>query len=135
MLEGMSWLFTVDGTVFVIIGLVVLATPSPQPALVRAVDDVALQPFLETRRLLASQFIGNGLLALVFGLGVSDASALRIAALARVGTIGLVLAINFAQLGRGAWKKPPLYVVMATLGGIAAAYLWFVVRAFVDPMP
>lgn len=64
----MNWLFTVDGSLFVFIGLAVLATPSPQPALVRPVDEVALQPFKDTHRLLASQFIGNGLWALVFGL-------------------------------------------------------------------
>ena len=124
----MSFLFSVDGALFVFIGLVVLAVPSPQPALVRAVDDVALQPFKETRRLLASQFIGNGLWALIFGLAAPEPSSQRVAALARVGIIGLVLAINVGQLARGAWKKPPLYVVTATLGCIAAAYLWLLFR-------
>jgi hypothetical protein len=125
----MSWLFVVDGSLFVLIGLVVLATPSPQPALVRPVDDVALQPFKETRRLLASQFIGNGLWALVFGLAVTDPSSQRLASLARVGTIALVLVINTAQLAKGAWKKPPLYVVTASLGCIALGYVFLLLRA------
>ena len=124
----MNWLFRVDGSLFVLIGLVVLAAPSPQPALVRGVDVVALQPFKETRRLLGSQFIGNGLWALIFGIAVPDASSQRVAALARVFTISLVLAINGAQLARGAWKKPPLYAVTASLACIATAYLYLLFR-------
>lgn len=124
----MDWLFTVDGSLFVFIGLVVLATPSPQPALVRPLDPLALPPFKDTRRLLASQFIGTGLLALVFGLAAPGASGQRGAAIARLVTIGLVLAINATQLAAGNWRKPPLYVITSALLGLAAAYVWFVVR-------
>lgn len=124
----MSWLFTVDGAIFVFIGLVVLATPSPQPALVRPVDAVALPPFKDTRRLLASQFIGNGLLALVFGLAATGTSGQRAAAVARLVTLGIVLTINGTQLAAGNWKRPPLYVITSALLGIAVAYLWLLVR-------
>jgi len=120
----MSALFVVDGSLFVLIGLVVLAIPSPQPALVRQVDEaVALRPFKDTRRLLASQFIGNGLLALVLVFAAGDAPALaRPAAAARLATIGLVLAINVTQLRSGVWKRPPLYLIGAALTAFAVGY-------------
>ena len=125
----MSALFTLDGAAFVVIGLIVLATPSPQPALVRPVDEsVALPPFRDTRRLLASQFVGNGLLALVVGLTGPGGAAERAAALARLATIAIVLGINASQLRGGFWKRPPLYVVTATLSAIAAGYLWLLIR-------
>jgi hypothetical protein len=119
----MRSLFLVDGIAFVLIGLVVLATPSPQPALVRPVDEaVALAPFEETRRLLASQFLGAGLLAAVFGALVHDPGALRAAALARIVTIAVVVSINVAQLRAGHWKRAPLYVISSVLSAIALGY-------------
>jgi hypothetical protein len=48
----MIWLFTIDGAAFLLIGLVVLATPSPVPALMDPPDERrALVPFKDTRRL------------------------------------------------------------------------------------
>ena len=112
----MSWLFLLDGSAFVLISLVVLATPSPQPALVRPLEEErALVPFKDTRRLLASQFLGNGLLALALGWGAPDAALERTAALARLVTILVVLVINASQLRGGYWKRAPLYAVMGTL--------------------
>lgn len=119
----MHFLFAIDGALFVLIGLVVLWTPSPQPALVRPVDDVALGPFKDTRRLLASQFIGNGLLALALGLTAAGAASERAAAGARIATIVIVLAINAGQLARGEWRRAPLYVVTGALAAIAVAYI------------
>ena len=116
-------LFLIDGAAFVFIGLVVMVIPSPQPALVRPVDDVALPPFRETRRLLASQFMGNGLLALVLGLSAPGAAAERAGAIARIVTIAIVLAINAGQLAAGHWKRPPLYGVTAMLSLIARGYV------------
>ncbi len=115
-------IFLIDGAAFALIGLVVMAIPSPQPALVRPIDDVALAPFRETRRLLASQFVGNGLLALILGLTAPGAQAERAGAIARLVTIALVLAINAGQLRAGHWKRPPLFVVTALLSLIALGY-------------
>jgi hypothetical protein len=116
-------LFVLDGAAFVLIGLVVLAVPSPQPALTRHVDeDVALRPFEHTRRLLASQFVGNGLFALVVGLAVREDLVVRLAAGARLLTIALVLAINVSQLRSGFWKRPPLYFIGAVLVAFGALY-------------
>jgi hypothetical protein len=124
----MNTLLVVDGASFVLIGLIVVAIPSPQPALVRAVDEaVALLPFVHTRRLLASQFIGNGLQALV--LASAQGSSLRLAAAARLVTIALVLAINGAQLRSGVWKRPPLYLIIAVLAVFAIGYARLLLRA------
>ncbi len=51
-----------DGFLFVLIGIIVLINPSPQTTLKIPVNEVALPPFQDTRRLLASQFITSGLL-------------------------------------------------------------------------
>lgn len=119
----MNALFVADGAAFVLIGLVVLVIPSPQPALVRPVDeDVALPPFRQTRQLLASQFVGNGLLALLIGATGSDAQV-QLAAGARLATIALVLAINGTQLRSGVWKRPPLFLIGGVLVPLGIAYL------------
>lgn len=125
----MTWLFTIDGAAFVLIGLVVLATPSPVPALVDPPDgDRALVPFKDTRRLLASQFIGAGALALAVGAGSPGAAVERGAAIARLATILIVLAINASQLRGGYWKRRPLYFIVATLGALAFGYAAMLVR-------
>ena len=119
----MNTLFTVDGVAFMLIGLIVLATPSPQPALVHPVaDPVTLTTFKDTRRLLASQFLGAGALALCVGAWGTDPSLSRMAALARVVTILIVLAINAGQIRAGHWKRAPLYFITSTLAVIGAAY-------------
>ena len=125
----MNILFTIDGAAFVLIGLVVLTIPSPQPALVLPVDaERALGPFIQTRRLLASQFIGNGLFALIVGLAAPGLEVVRLAAAARLATIAIVLIINLTQLRSGAWKRPPLYFIGATLALFALGYVGLLLR-------
>ena len=125
----MSWLFTIDGAAFVLIGLVVLATPSPVPALMDPPDERrALVPFKDTRRLLASQFIGGGALALAVAAGSPGAALERGAAIARLATILIVLAINASQLRGGYWKRPPLYFIVATLCALAFGYAVMLTR-------
>ncbi len=120
----MNVLFVVDGAAFVFIGLLVLIIPSPQPALMQPVDEaVALRPFKHTRQLLASQFIGNGLFALVFGLAAPTDQVVRLAAAARLATIAIVLVINVTQLRSGSWKRPPLYFIGAVLIGFGVGYV------------
>jgi hypothetical protein len=125
----MIWLFTVDGAAFLLIGLVVLATPSPVPALMDPPDERrALVPFKDTRRLLASQFIGGGALSLALALGSPDSALQRSAAIARLATILIVLTINASQLLGGYWKRPPLYFIVATLGALAFGYAVMLAR-------
>lgn len=122
-MSGLGWLLLVDGAAFVVIGLVVLAAPSPQPALSRILDAEVLVPFLDTRRLLASQFLGVGLLALVIATQVHDAATLRVVALARVLTLLVVIAINAYQLRDGAWKRGPLHGLLTGFVLLATCYL------------
>jgi hypothetical protein len=125
----MVGLFILDGAAFVLIGLVVLAAPSPVPALVHPPDEArALVPLEDTRRLLASQFIGGGALALAVGTASPGAALERSAAIARLVTILLVVAINASQLRGGYWKRTPLYAVVATLGALAVGYATILAR-------
>jgi hypothetical protein len=114
-----------DGFVFVAIGVLVLISPSPQPALkAPLVERTAVEPFKDTRRLLASQFIGTGLLALALGLFGQDPSLLRLAALARVLTLATTMAINVTQLRAGLWKPGPLYGLLSIFGVWLLAYVY-----------
>lgn len=122
-MSAVGWLLVADGAAFVAIGLVVLAVPSPRPTLAREPDPVTLVPFMDTRRLLASQFLGAGLLALLFGTQVHDAATLRLAALARVVTLLTVVAVNVSQVRNGAWKPASLYGLMSVFGLLALAYV------------
>lgn len=128
-MTALSWLLVVDGAAFVVIGLVVLAIPSPQPALTRELDAAAVRPFSDTRRLLASQFVGAGVLALVIGSLVHDVATERVAALARVATLVVVMAINVAQLRSGDWKPGPLRSLLVVFALLCLAYLTLVVVA------
>ena len=71
--NALKMLMDVDGAMFVAIGLLVIATPNPQPALARPLDPAALRPFEDTRRLLGAMFLASGLLMLVVGLEVTEA--------------------------------------------------------------
>ncbi len=122
-MSALAWLLVVDGAAFVLIGGVVLAAPSPPPALARPVVADALVPFVDTRRLLASQFVGVGLLALLIGWQVDDPAVLRLAAVARAATLLVVIAINVSQRRNGAWKASPLNGLIALFAVLAAAYL------------
>ena len=104
----------VDGVLFVAIGLVVLATPNPQPALSRPLDPAALRPFEDTRRLLAAMFLASGLLVLVVGLHVTDPRTLLWVSGARLLSFAVVAAVNVSQLRRGDWKRPPLAFLIGT---------------------
>ena len=108
MAHPLRLLLDLDGSMFIAIGLVVLAMPNPQPALSHPLDPAALRPFEDTRRLLAAMFLGSGLLVLVAGLEVTDPRTLRWLSGARLVSFAVTAAINVSQLRRGDWKRPPL---------------------------
>jgi hypothetical protein len=118
----LSSLMTLDGALFALIALMVLVTPSPQPALVRPVDDDALGPFMDTRRLLAAMFLASGLLMLIIGRYVADPRALVLVARARIVSFLLVAAVNVAQLRGGRWKRPPLLFLLGAWIALCASY-------------
>ncbi len=118
---------TLDGGLFVFIGLIVLLAPSPQPALTTPVDEVALGPFKDTRRLLASQFVAVGLMLFMLGWFVRDMQVLRVAALLLVGSLLLVIAINLSQLRHGSWKPQPLYFLIGIFTVFSLTYVFLII--------
>lgn len=125
-MSGLRWLLVADGAAFAAIGLVVLAFPSPRPTLTREPDAATLVPLTDTRRLLASQFLGAGLLALLLGALVQDVATLRWAAAARVVTLLTVIGVNVSQQRNGAWKPGPLNGLIGLFGLLCAGYLTLV---------
>lgn len=125
----LGWVLLADGAAFVTIGLLVLAAPSPQPALRDPVDAAALGPFLDTRRLLASQFVGIGLVTALVALRSDDADLLGAVACARAATLLVVVVVNVTQLRARAWKPAPLRVLIGAFGSLALAYLVLAARA------
>lgn len=121
-MSAVSWLLVADGTAFILIGIVVIALPSPKPALTRELDPAALGPFIDTRRLLASQFVGAGMLALLIGARVHDTATLQIAAMARIATLMIVIAINASQLRSGIWKRAPLLGLLIVFSVLCVGY-------------
>lgn len=112
----------IDGVAFSLIGIIVMFIPSPQPTLTRDVDPQALGPFIDTRRLLATQFIGVGLLTLVVGVVASDMITLQLAGAARVLTLAIVIAVNVSQLRNGAWKRGSLLGLISIFSALGVIY-------------
>lgn len=124
----LNQVMTLDGLLFVLIGIVVLLAPSPQPGLVTPVSDSVLPPFKDTRRLLASQFIAVGLMLFTLGWFVHDLPILRIAAILRITTLLLVISINLSQLRQGYWKPRPLYFLIGLFTVMALVYTLLILR-------
>ena len=120
-------LLDIDGAIFVLIGIVVIVNPSPQPTLVDQVDSRTIVPFEDTRRLVASQFIGNGLLAVLVGMRVHDVNTLKWAATARIAMLVTVIAVNASQLRRKAWKPSFLYGIIASFSFVIMVYTTLIV--------
>ncbi len=127
--HALNVLMDVDGAMFVAIGLLVMATPNPQPALSRPLDPAALRPFEDTRRLLAAMFLASGLLVLVVGLEVTEPRTLLWVSGARLVSFAIVAVVNVSQVRRGNWKRPPLVVLLSTWLVLGALYAFFGWRA------
>ena len=80
-----------DGYAFLIIGIIVLISPSPQPGLSKPVSENDLLPFSQTRRLLASMFIASALLLIVVGRNISDLETLKEISIVRIASFVLVV--------------------------------------------
>lgn len=115
-----------DGYAFLVIGLIVLAFPSPQPGLAKPVNAEDLQPFSQTRRLLAAMFIASALLLIVIGMNVTDSTVLREVGIARIASFVLVIGLNIVQLRSKRWKAPPLVVLISIFTLFIAGYAFFI---------
>ncbi len=115
-----------DGYAFLVIGLIVLIFPSPQPGLAKPVNHADLQPFAQTRRLLAAMFIASALLLIVIGRNVTDPVTLRAVGLARIASFALVIVLNLMQLRSKRWKAVPLVVLVSLFTLFTAGYTFLI---------
>lgn len=116
-----------DGVIFLIMGLIVLIIPSPQPGLAKKVSEEDLLPFSQTRMLLASMFIASSLLLLVIGNKINDTSVLKAVSIVRILSFTLVIILNLFQLKSKRWKTAPLLVLISifSLLSFCYCYLYF----------
>lgn len=115
-----------DGIAFLLIGIIVLISPSPQPGLSKPVNEADLLPFSQTRRLLASMFIGSALLLLVIGTMVNDGATLKATSIVRVVSFLLVITLNAIQYQSRRWKDMPLIILMSLFSLMSLVYLYFI---------
>ena len=126
MKEFINFYIQFDGFAFLIIGIVVLLKPSPQPGLTKPVNEVDLLPFSQTRQLLASMFIASALLLIVIGKHFTDLQILKEVSIVRVISFALVISINAFQYKSKRWKSTPLVVLMTLFSLMSLIYLYFI---------
>ena len=115
-----------DGYAFLIIGIIVLISPSPQPGLSKPVSENDLLPFSQTRRLLASMFIASALLLIVVGRNISDLETLKEISIVRIASFVLVVILNAAQYKSKRWKPAPLIGLMTFFSIMSLIYIYFI---------
>ena len=115
-----------DGYAFLIIGIIVLLTPSPQPGLSQPVNENDLLPFSQTRRLLASMFIASALLLIVVGRNITDFETLKQISIVRIVSFVLVIILNAIQYKSKRWKFAPLIGLMSLFAVMSLIYIWFI---------
>lgn len=115
-----------DGYAFLVMGLIVLAIPSPQPGLTTPVSAEDLPPFSQTRRLLAAMFIASALLLIVIGRNVVDGQTLQEVGIVRIASFILVIVLNIIQLRSKRWKAAPLVALISIFALFTAGYLYFI---------
>lgn len=128
MKEFINSFIQIDGYTFLLIGLIVLIIPSPQPGLTKKVNEEDLLPFSQTRRLLASMFIASALLLIVIGRSLTDHEILRQISIVRVASFGLVIGLNANQYKSKRWKSAPLIALMTIFSLMSLIYLYFIFK-------
>ena len=116
-----------DGIAFLVIGIIVMIMPSPQPGLTNKVPNDHLQPFSQTRRLLAAMFIASALLLIVIGRNAVDLKLLKEIGLVRITSFVLIIFLNAVQLRSGRWKTGPLAGLITIFALLSLGYLYFIV--------
>lgn len=119
-------LIKTDGYLFLLIGIIVLITPNPQPGLTKKVNEEDLLPFSQTRRLLASMFIASALLLIVVGHSDVDFDILSKIGIVRVISFVLVIIFNANQYQSKRWKPAPLIVLMSIFSLMSIAYSYII---------
>lgn len=124
MKEFINTFLQIDGYTFLIIGIIVLIIPSPQPGLTKKVNEEDLLPFSQTRRLLASMFIASALLLIIIGSNVMDQDILRKIIIVRVVSFVLIIGLNANQYQSKRWKPGPLIALMTIFSLMILTYLY-----------
>lgn len=117
-----------DGYTFLLIGIIVLITPSPQPGLSKPVNENDLLPFSQTRRLLASMFIASALLLIVIGRNITDIQTLKEISAVRILSFLLVIILNAIQFKSRRWKEKPLIVLMTLFSVMILIYIFLIAK-------
>ncbi len=120
----MNTFILLDGSLFLLIGLIVLVFPSPQPALTRPVSTDDLLPISQTRQLLAAMFISSGMLLIVIGRHVTDLATLQGIGYARIIAFALVICLNALQFRSRRWKSAPLVALMSLFSAMSLVYAY-----------
>ena len=128
----MQTFILIDGFLFLLIGIVVMITPSPQPGLTKKVNEEDLLPFSQTRRLLAAMFMASALLLLAVGFMSNETSVHRAVGMARILSFILVIVINANQYKSGRWKAGPLLVLMTIFSVMSLVYAYLLYRNFTN---
>ncbi len=115
-----------DGYAFLIIGLIVLISPSPQLGLSKPVSDNDLLPFSQTRKLLASMFIASALLLIIIGRNITNLEILKDISIARIASFVLVIILNVVQYKSKRWKSLPLLGLMSLFTIMSLIYGYFI---------
>lgn len=115
-----------DGYAFLIIGIIVLISPSPQPGLSKPVSENELLPFSQTRRLLASMFIASALLLIVIGRNIADFETLKEISIVRITSFVLVIILNVIQYKSKRWKPAPLISLISLFIIMTLIYTYFI---------
>lgn len=120
-------LFLCDGTLFTLVGAIVMLLPSAAPAL----HDVSLSNAAmdDTRRLLAAAYMAIGLFCLAMGRTAMPAVGRDMGCRVRGTSLLLLVATDVVQIFGGRWKPESLYAYVVVFGAMGAVYLyWGLVR-------
>lgn len=115
-----------DGYAFLIIGIIVLISPSPQPGLSKPVNETDLLPFSHTRRLLASMFIASALLLIIIGRNITNLETLKEVSIVRIASFALVIILNAVQFKSKRWKLAPLIGLISLFTIMSLIYGYFI---------
>lgn len=123
MTNVLRMLFGADGVVFTLVGAIVLVLPSARAAALPP-EAGATPHVVDTRRLLASAYVGVGLFLLSCASGAADEHYLRHAAVLRAVSLLVLVGCNAIQVRNGNWKPATLAPYLFAFPAMAVAYLW-----------
>lgn len=115
-------LFGFDGTIFLLVGIIVLRIPGARAAALP--PESGDSPHLcDTRRLLAAAYIAVGGLLLALAWAAPAGEAMRVAAVARALSLAVLVAVDLAQIRGGRWRNSSLWGYVGMFSTLAALYL------------